>query len=100
MRRWVCYSAVLAVPAAHRIGSAACDRRRSHLTRLEVEIGLAVGVGDGGADRGGKHGTLLEAAHVARFLRRHHEGVDDLAYLAAVHGVAPRSLAWAGRGRR
>src|SRR5437764_3286506 len=59
--------------------------RRAHLAGLEIEVFLALGIDDRGAMGLRQDRRVLDAAHVARLLRREHPAADDVLDLAALH---------------
>src|SRR5579864_553439 len=71
--------------------------RGSHLSGLEVEIGLAFCIRHGGTARCNENWTALKSAHVARFLSGNHESLDDLAHLRSIHGSTPILRRWLER---
>src|SRR5207245_8063649 len=65
---------------------------RAHLARLEVQVLLALRVHDGAAAGRGEDGPLLEPAHVARLLGRHHPAIGYLLRSGLIHVVPPRVM--------
>src|SRR5204863_1500997 len=59
--------------------------RRAHLAGLEIEVFLALCIDDRAAVGLRQHRRVLDAAHVARLLRRKHPAADDVLDLAALH---------------
>ena len=64
----------------------------AHLARLEIEIGLAVGVPDRAALAARDHRPGFEPAHVGRPLGRKHVGLDDLPDPFRVHASPPPAI--------
>src|SRR5262245_55441566 len=59
--------------------------RGAHLTRLKVQVLLAIDIGDHHTCRFGKDRPVLQAAHVTFLLAWKHPGVDDFASLGPIH---------------